>query len=291
MSQEAAPETGKIIALVDASLYARSVCDHAAWIAGRTGAPVELLHVLGRREAPEKQDLSGSIALGARSSILAELAEVDEQRSRLVSHRGRAILDDASTILKEAGVADVSAQLRYGDLLETVAEREADASFVVIGKRGEAADFAKGHLGSNLERVVRASPKPVFVASRAFRPIETILVAYDGGGSAMRAVDHLARSPLYRGLKVTIVTVGGPSKTVEKGLADASAMLSAAGLSPRTRILEGQPEVALGTMVEEEGFGLLVMGAYGHSRIRSLIIGSTTSEMVRSCKIPIVMVR
>ncbi|MFN3316727.1 MAG: DHHW family protein, partial [Raineya sp.] len=43
------------------------------------------------------------------------------------------------------------------------------------------ADFAKGHLGSNLERIVRASHKPVFVASRAFKPISKVLVAYDGG--------------------------------------------------------------------------------------------------------------
>jgi nucleotide-binding universal stress UspA family protein len=36
---------------------------------------------------------------------------------------------------------------------------------------------------------------------------------------------------------------------------------------------------------------MVVMGAYGHSRIRTLIIGSTTTEMIRSCKVPIVLVR
>ena len=36
---------------------------------------------------------------------------------------------------------------------------------------------------------------------------------------------------------------------------------------------------------------LLVMGAYGHSRIRSLIIGSTTSEMIRSCLVPVMLFR
>jgi nucleotide-binding universal stress UspA family protein len=33
------------------------------------------------------------------------------------------------------------------------------------------------------------------------------------------------------------------------------------------------------------------MGAYGHSRIRQMIIGSTTAEMVRSCKVPVLMIR
>jgi nucleotide-binding universal stress UspA family protein len=43
--------------------------------------------------------------------------------------------------------------------------------------------------------------------------------------------------------------------------------------------------------VEAEDIGLLVMGAYGHSRIRNLIIGSTTTEMIRLCKIPVVLFR
>ncbi|MEQ9334216.1 MAG: universal stress protein [Thalassobaculum sp.] len=34
-----------------------------------------------------------------------------------------------------------------------------------------------------------------------------------------------------------------------------------------------------------------MMGAYGHSRIRSLIIGSTTTQMIRSCMIPVMLFR
>ena len=44
-------------------------------------------------------------------------------------------------------------------------------------------------------------------------------------------------------------------------------------------------------VVRNEKIGLLVMGAYGHSRIRSLVIGSTTTEMVRSCKVPVLLFR
>ena len=55
--------------------------------------------------------------------------------------------------------------------------------------------------------------------------------------------------------------------------------------------MSGQPETELGKLVDDEGFGMVVMGAYGHSRIRSLVIGSTTTEMVRSCKVPVVLMR
>lgn len=283
--------TDKIIALVDGSIYSESVCNHAAWIASRTEAPVELIHVLGRREAPAQHDLSGSIRLGARSQLLEELAALDAQRAKLIGHRGRAILDDARAIVEKDGVTDVSTRLRHGDIVEAVAEVEGDARVILIGKRGEAADFARGHLGSNLERIVRASHKPVFVASRAFRPIRKVLVAYDGGTSAMKAVDHIARSPLFQGLELHVVTVGAPTPEAAKGLADAKALLKAAGLAVETANLPGQPETALSRLVEEAQFDMLVMGAYGHSRIRSLIIGSTTTAMIRSCKVPVILMR
>ncbi|MCU0905631.1 MAG: universal stress protein [Tabrizicola sp.] len=281
----------KIIALVDGSIYSGSVCDHAAWIANRTGAPVELIHVLGRREASDTHDHSGAIALGARTALMEQLAELDAQRAKLISHRGRAILEDAQALLEKAGVSEGTTRLRHGDIVEAVADVEADARVILIGKRGEAADFAKGHLGSNLERIIRASHKPVFVASRAFKPISKVLVAYDGGASAMKAVDHIARSPLFQGLSVHVVTVGAATPEVTKGLVDARAMLTAAGIEAGTSVLPGQPEAALAKLVEEAQFDMLVMGAYGHSRIRSLIIGSTTTAMIRACKVPVVLMR
>lgn len=281
----------KIVALLDGSVYSASVCDHAAWIARRTGAPVELIHVLGRRTASDTNDHSGAIRLGARTALLEELAELDAQRAKLISHRGRAILEDGQALLEKAGVSDVTTRLRHGDIVEAVADVEGDARVILIGKRGEAADFARGHLGSNLERIVRASHKPIFVASRAFRPISSVLVAFDGGASAMRAVDHLARSPLFQGLDVHVVTVGHETAEVTKRLADAQAMLAAAGIAAKTSVLPGHPEAALGKLVEDAGFDMLVMGAYGHSRIRSLIIGSTTTAMIRACKVPVVLIR
>ncbi len=283
--------TDKIIALVDGSIYSASVCEHAAWISGRTGAPVELIHVLGRREGTGTTDLSGAIRLGARTKLMAELAELDEQRAKLVGHRGRAILEDARAIVDGAGVTEITTRLRHGDIVEAIADIEQDARVIVIGKRGEAADFAKGHLGSNLERLVRAAHRPVFVAARAFRPIQKVLVAYDGGTSAMKAVDHIARSPLFQGLTIHVVTVGADTPEVRKGLVDAQALLRAAGFAAETSVVPGQPETELGKLVEAEGIDMLVMGAYGHSRIRTLVIGSTTTQMMRTCKVPVLLMR
>lgn len=282
--------TDKLLALVDGSIYSKSVCDHAAWLAGRAGWGVDLVHVIGRREIGHL-DLSGSIALGARSALLAELSELDETRARLSREKGRAILEDAEAILRQHGIHRVNARLMSGDLVETLAEAEADTAMVVVGKRGEAADFAKLHLGSNVERVARSSNRPVLVASRAFQPIRTVLVAFDGGPSVMKAIDHISTNPAFAGLDIGLLTAGDETPEIRAKLDSVCAKLKAAGRAAAAQVKTGQPEQLIAEAVEKGGIDLLVMGAYGHSRIRNLFIGSTTSEMIRSCKIPVLLFR
>jgi nucleotide-binding universal stress UspA family protein len=282
----------KIIALVDGSIYAKSVCDHAAWIATRTGAGVELLHVLGhRRGAGQPNNLSGNIALGARSSLLKDLSDRDVETAKVSQKSGRTILETAKAQLEAAGVQNVTTRLRIGDIVEEVAEYEADPDLILIGKRGEAADFATLDLGSNLERIVRSSHKPVVVAARAFTQVKRFLIAFDGGASSRKAVDHVAISPLFAGLPCRLLTVGPDTPEIRDQLARATSTLEAAGHEVSSQIVQGPPDLLIASAVETDDIGLLVMGAYGHSRIRSLIIGSTTAEMIRLCKIPVVLFR
>ena len=281
-----------LLALIDGSIYSHSVCDHAAWIAKRADLSIDVLHVLGRRQTSSAPaNLSGSIALGARTALLEELSDLDARVAKLSQQRGRLVLEDARQHLESGGTTEVSTRLRFGDLVETVVESERDAEMVVIGKRGEAADFATLHLGSNLERIVRSCQRPVFVTSRAFSPIKRFLIAYDGGTSSMKAVDYVARSPLFAGLECRLLTVGEDTEKTRRRLDDARAVLQAGGYSVDASILPGQPENVIADVVESEGIDLLAIGAYGHSRIRSLIIGSTTTAMVRMCKIPVMLFR
>ncbi|MEO1680044.1 MAG: universal stress protein [Pseudomonadota bacterium] len=280
-----------LMALVDRSAYSESVCRHAAWIASRTGAQVKLYHVLDPRRARGRRDLSGSIKLGARSELLESLAELDAQHAKLAQAQGRAILDDARALVEADGVSDVVTRLRTGDIVETVTAKEDAADMIVIGKRGEAGGLESPHLGSNFERIVRASHKPVFVANRAFSPIKRVLIAYDDGISAMKAVDYVARDPLFDGLEMIVVTAGGESDDTRHSLGNARATLDAGGHAAKTQVLQGQPASALGEFVEQESIDMLVMGAYGHSRIRTLMIGSTTTEMIRTCRVPILLMR
>jgi len=282
----------KLIAVIDGSVYSASVCEHAAWIANRAGSEIEVVHVLGRRSgSSEQSNLSGSIGLGARSTLLAELAELDAQKARLAQKRGRAILDDAQALLESRGVSEVHTRLRNGEIVESVQELGQNADLLVLGKRGEGADFDSGHLGSNLERVIRSTDKPVLVASRGFNPIKRILFAIDGGKSANKAVEFLSQQSHFTDLSCHVLMIGSDTSEHRRQVEGAVAMLRDRKFDASGDILPGQPEAVITDQVENQGFDLVVMGAYGHSRIRNLIIGSTTTEMIRSCKVPVFLFR
>jgi nucleotide-binding universal stress UspA family protein len=281
----------RIIALIDGSAYAESVCDHAAWVSEATGFGVDLLHVVDRRDgAPAPVNLAGNLTLGARSELLEKLTAHDEQSARLARERGRLVLDAAEAHLRTR-IEDVRHRLRLGDLLEAVQETEDEARLLIIGKRGESADFAKLHLGSNLERVVRAAQRPVLVASRAFKPVKRVLLAFDEGESVAKAVAHMAKGKLFDGMEIRLVHAGEDRPSMRAAMEAAAQTLDAAGRKSQIAIEPGEPDAVITRMVQDEAMDLLVMGAYGHSRVRSLIIGSTTTQMVRGCPIPVLLFR
>lgn len=288
------PETrtvSKLIAVIDGSSYSESVCEHAAWVANRAGSDIDVVHVLGRRILSEGSNLSGSIGLGARTSLLNELAELDEQKAKLAHQRGRAILEDAQALLESRGVKEVHTKLRNGEIVESVQVLESEADLLVLGKRGEGANFDKGHLGSNLERVIRSTNKPVLVASRGFSPISRILIAFDGGKSALKAIEFFAQRAHYNDLACHVLMVGNDTADNRRQVEGAVAVLSNGGFTATGDIVQGQPETVITEQVETHNYNLVLMGAYGHSRIRNLIIGSTTTEMIRSCKVPVLLFR
>lgn len=285
------PADGQVLAAVDPSLYADSVADHAAWAASRLDAPVELLHVIDRRHgAGATNDLSGSLSLGAREDLLIELAELDERRGRLDQARGRALLDQAAGRLQAAGLP-ASTRQRQGSLVEALLEREADVRLFVLGKRGEHADFAAGHLGSNLERVVRAVHRPVLVAARAFREPARFLVAFDGSATTRRCIALVCASPLLKGLHCDVLMVGDPDGESTQAMQWALDRLGEAGFAPSALHRPGAAETVIAEVARERQSDLLVMGAYGHSRIRSLILGSTTTQVLRGCPLPVLLLR
>ena len=275
-----------IATFIDGSTYAASLCDHAAWAAARVGAPVVLVHALGRPDSSSAPaDLSGNLQLGARRSLLEKLAQHDRERAALAVERGRAILDDGRARMMATDDIEVTTRLRRSDPVEALTEMMETTRFALIGKRGEDASGQMAHLGSNLERLVRASTRPVMVVNRAFRPIARFLIAYDGSPSARRAVARVCESPLLKGAEAHILTASADAGK----LTQAAGQLRGAGFTVHEHAVGGTPEEVIAAAVRDHDVGLLVLGKSGHSRLRQLFIGSTTLDLMRSCQVPVLI--
>ncbi len=281
-----------ILVCTDGSLYASSVYQHASWAADRLAAEVQVLHVIEHhREQSPTHDLSGAIGINASAELTSELAALEEAQGRVARLKGKAILDEAQRQLTAAGVSGVSTLQRHGTFVETLEELEPGAELVVVGKRGEHADFAKGHLGANFEDLIRISVCPVLVAARAFKPIQRFLIAFDDSPSARKAVNYVASSPLLRGLNCHLMMVGRADTAHSEAMDRARQQLAQAGYSVTAHIKPGSAGTVIAEEVKNAAVDLLVMGAYGHSIIREFIVGSTTTKMVRNCTVPVLMFR
>ncbi len=282
---------GQVLAAIDGSPYDTSVAGHAAWAAMRLVAPLELLHAIERQPTPAGADLSGNLSLGSQEQVLADMAALDAQRSKLSQQHGRLMLEQAAVHARQAHDVDAGQHQRHGTLLEALLEAEPDVRLFVLGKRGEHADFDSGHLGSQLERVVRAVHRPVLVASRAFRPINRFMIAFDGSATTRKCVEMVAASPLLRGLECHVLMVGGASADHDAHLDWARMQLAAAGFDAQMHQVAGTPDTVIAQQVAALDIDLLVMGAYGHSKIRQMIVGSTTTQVLRDCHIPVLLLR
>ena len=286
------PADGKVMACLDASVYTESVVDHAAWASKRLDAELVCLHVLDRKPArPARNDFSGNIGMDTGVELLEELAELDAQRARLATRQGRALLQTARQRALDAGAVKPDTLQRHGPLAEALTELEGDVRLFVIGKRGEAADFNTGHLGANLERVVRSVHRPLLVTSRGFHPINRFAIAFDGSATTRKCVEMVCMSPLLKGLDCLLIVAGSEAPALTEGLNWARAQLTQAGFAAETVIAPGNAEQVINDQIGQKDIDLLVMGAYGHSRIRHLIVGSTTTAVLRSSTIPVLLLR
>lgn len=283
---------GQVLAALDLSAYATSTSHYAAWAASRLNAPLKYLHVLDRHpETASTADFSGNLVMDDQQLLLQELAALDESRSRLQQQRGRLLLQQAKEVAEKTYGIAAETQLRHGSLVDTLTELEADVRLFVLGKRGEHADFATGHLGGQLERVVRAVHRPILVASRQYADIKRVVIAFDGSATTRKGVEMVATSPLFQTMEIRVITVGAENDANRQSLEWALKLLTAAGFSATGAILSGDPEDTIANYIDTEAVDLLIMGAYGHSRIRQLIIGSTTTAMLRRCQIPVLLLR
>lgn len=280
-----------VLALVDDSAYSSSVCALLISLSRQTSIQVTLLHVLERNAVSVPQDLSGAIGLGARSTLLDELSRQDENTARNELANARSLLSRTVQKLHDHDVINVTPLLQHGTLLDALQDNVTSADIIILGKRGTYSEAKQTSLGRHFEEVLQQNNKPVLIASREVKPINNILIAYDGSQNADNMVAYVKQSDIFKDALYTILMVGEDNAAHRAQTERVAEALRLCGRNATTKLVNGKASDAIADYLMAKDFELLIMGAFGHSTLRRWIVGSTTREIIAKAPIPVLVIR
>lgn len=279
-----------VLACIDGSEFSASVCDYAGWASKQLAAPLVLLNVLHKPERTLPLDLSASTSLELQEKLLAELAEIDKKRTALAEQQSQLILEQARDRLVESGYPAPRTLQHQGRLLETLEQYDDFCQLLVLGRQGTGQHKRHQRMGSHVEQLIRTTDKPVLLVPRTFQHPSRLMLAFDGSATTRKGVEMLTTSSLFQGLHCHLVIVNEDYQH-QGQLEWAERTLRRAGLETTTTRLEGDIEYNLRQYQREHDIELIVMGAYGHSRIRQWLVGSTTTAMIAGATVPLLILR
>lgn len=280
-----------VISCIDGASRNTAVSDYSAWAAKQLAAPVMLLHVLDELKSAPVTELSGNIGLGTREHLLEQLADLDAQRAKVALEHGHVMLQLAEDKLRKLGVAEVVQRQRHGELAQNLLALEGDVRLAVLGLHGEASANTLQQVGSQLETVIRTVHRPLLLTPDTYSEPGSAMLAFDGSKTTQKGVEMLAQSPLFKGMPIHVVMVDADTANNWDKLKWAEQALQAAGHEVIVALRAGDVKATLHQYQTEHNIDLMVMGAFGHSRIRQFLVGSTTMAMLKESRTPTLVLR
>lgn len=215
-------------------------------------------------------------------TFVKRLAERGEEVRKLFTERCAAEgMNERTSFFTIEGPADT----RFAEFARTY-------DLVVIGQpRG---DFWEPLNEPHPDDVALRSGRPVLVAPRA--PRESALrngslLAWDGGRAGARALAD-AMATVLNGGKLTVLHVGESDDEIRQPGRDVMEHLSRHGIHAELLVLPraNRPiaDVVL-EIAEVSGAGLLIMGAYEHSRFGEALLGGVTRDVLRRAPLPVLV--
>jgi nucleotide-binding universal stress UspA family protein len=279
-----APATGSN---TDAAVFSAALA-----VAKKFAAHIDLLHVrvdAAAMAATMAADGGGAVMVSGLVERIDEEAEQREDRAKAsfqsFCDRERLGIADAP-----AGQTGPTAQWlrQVGDEPYWIAEHGRSADLLVIGRAGD----SEGVSVETIEAALLGSGRPVLIPAAG--PLvalpETVVIAWKAAPEAARAVT--AAMPLIATAKrVLIVTVAEEMGLSDQEGARLMASLRWHGLDVSTRHLQPGISGAAGTLLDaaRDEAALVVMGAYGRSRLREWVFGGFTHHVLRGAEVPVLM--
>lgn len=288
-----------ILCPVDFSDASRHATQYATAIATLTGARIMALHV-------HQPALATIPAMVGRDDPVAE-----PMATRLADVRARIA---AQFLHGRFDSAEVIPEITVGEPAKAIADRARieRADLVIIGTRG-AGGLQHLLLGSVTEDVIRASTVPVLAvpphaAAVPDLPFTRILCAVDLSASSLSAVQMCQRLLGHRSPAVTLLhVIDDPGENelflarpydvhrhadeletrVRASVREVTGPLFEGRRPPDIRVARGRASEQILSVASDIGAELIVMGVHGRKALGVAIFGSTTNDVLRLARCPV----
>ena len=274
-----------ILLPLDGSEHSHAAFDYALWMTEKFDGTLFGQHVIDTIsiEGTFFHDISGSMGFEPYLDFSTKMREALEERGKL-------ILEEFAERCRKSGIKHQTV-LDMGLIANEICDRSKIADLVVIGHRGINEDFTTGLLGTTAESITRKCPRPVFVSTKKFKPIERPLLAYDGSQRACAAMESAAEFCTVLSLPLSVLTIAKEDQLAEGILLQAKSYLNSYSIDVHYEKARGYPEQKIIDYLVNFNHDLLFIGAYGHRRIIEMVLGSTTEFVLRNSSCPVFLTR
>jgi nucleotide-binding universal stress UspA family protein len=274
----------KILIPTDGSANSLTALKYGIYIARKLDAVITGLYVLDVNliQGPMLTDISGSVGMPPYDGFF-DVIETS------LNEKADFILKNFQKHCQESGI-NAEVKKTIGKISQIIIEESQGADLILMAKKGEHFHLKEGGLlGSVAEAVVRNSGKPVLITPETFLEIESMGLAYDGSNPAAKALKLSLELSEQAVWPLTVVVISPDAQKSAALTAEIEDIVKAQSSDCAVIILQGKEGEEIIKFIKEGSVELMVMGAYGHNRLRELLLGSTTSFVLRNSHIPVLL--
>lgn len=275
-----------ILLAVDGSAFTEPVLQYGIMLSQKFQALLRVLTVIDIRI------FEWAVAIGVEGfAPIIPSSGYQEESQKLLDQKAEEVLKKIEGILKQKKVEYIL-EKESGNPVDMICDKARLADMVILGARGEFAKWSDKMLGATLEALTRLCIKPIFISPKDYRDIQKIMVAYDGSENASKCLALAATFASRLNLPLLLLNVNDSAQAGRQILHEAKEYLAPYKLtSLEEEVVAGEAAEKIIAVSKEKKIDLIIMGSYGHSRIREAILGSTTVQVMRNATVPVLMAR
>ncbi|GGD38860.1 universal stress protein [Malaciobacter pacificus] len=277
-----------VLCCVDGGKYTQAIMDYAVMISNNMNLPLRLLNVVEHNHNAKQVDMSGNIGFGAKEDILEKLVNEEAKESKCAISAGKELLKSLKEQIKSQCTNEVVTSQVHGDIIENIVEFEEDTAILIIGLNSHDKEL----VGDNVKDIIKSIHKPVLLVNNDFVEPKKLLVAYNGSNESKKLLQATSSKPIFKKeVSRTIINLSKHESSSRELLNEAKNIYAQNGIEVDTYGARGESPVLITDYFEKEKFDVLCMGAFGHSWIKQLVLGSFTEKVLSKMKKPILLYR